>query len=440
MSRFSSFLGNIKLLEFPELRQVYNYDCGASSLQSVLVFCGIDIREDEIMRIAGTTEKDGTFNNDIKKVLDYFNIQYREDSFTIEDLKSHIDQGFPTIISLQAWSNKEIESYENVWDEGHNVVVIGYDEKRFYFEDPSAFKRTFLTFDELNNRWHDTDIDDIKVNHWGIVITQAGKYKYNDFIQLESVKMRYSNFLKEAESEKAANVIKNESKNIEPVYIDKVDTIEKIEVWRVDGAYIRTKIDEEFTNFGQHYKFDYIPENEFWLDKEAKEDDIGFYIDHLLVEHRLMKEGMSYEKAIVIADRYERDSRRMAGDAKKLTNGGKRLPDGKDVHIRLWKKLENDIEVWIVDGRATRSNFDIDFTEGGHDYVYEFVPENEVWIDNDVQQKERGYVLLHELHERNLMAEGIPYSKAHIDSSKIEYRCRQNPDELHDALAEEGWT
>ena len=85
-----------------------------------------------------------------------------------------------------------------------------------------------------------------------------------------------------------------------------------------------------------------------------------------------------------------------------------------------------------------RSVFDVDFTEGGHDYVYEFVPQNEVWIDNDLEEAERPYVLLHELHERNLMAKGWSYSKAHEDSSKIEYHCRHHPNELHAELAKEG--
>jgi len=34
---------------------------------------------------------------------------------------------------------------------------------------------------------------------------------------------------------------------------------------------------------------------------------------------------------------------------------------------------------------------------------HEFVPTGEVWIDNDIVEKERGFVLLHELHERNRM-------------------------------------
>ncbi len=48
-------------------------------------------------------------------------------------------------------------------------------------------------------------------------------------------------------------------------------------------------------------------------------------------------------------------------------------------------------------------------------------------------------VLLHELHERNRMADGWPYSRAHAELSKLEYRCRHHPDELHDALSAEGW-
>ena len=130
----------------------------------------------------------------------------------------------------------------------------------------------------------------------------------------------------------------------------------------------------------------------------------------------------------------------MSGDSRKLTHSGRKLPDGHDVHDRLWKKLESGLSVWIVNGRLVRSVFDIDFTAGGHDYVYEFVPEKEISIDDAIIEQERAYVLLHELHERNRMSEGWPYSKAHEESSRLEYRCSHHPDELHDALAAEGWS
>ena len=226
---------------------------------------------------------------------------------------------------------------------------------------------------------------------------------------------------------------------LKPPYIEKVDDRGDLQAWIVDGTYIRTHMDEEFTNFGQHYRFSYIPEKELWIDREAENDERQFFIDHLLVEHRLMAAGIPYAKALPRADLEERKERRRAGDVSKMTRNGQKLPEGRDAHERLWKKLESGLSMWVINGRLVRSVFDIDFTEGGHDYVYEFVPQNEVWIDNDIEEVERPYVLLHELHERNRMSKGWPYSKAHAESSGIEYHCRHHPDELHDALAREGW-
>ena len=229
------------------------------------------------------------------------------------------------------------------------------------------------------------------------------------------------------------------AETLKPAYIRKVDQRGDIAVWIVDGSFIRGHVDEEFTNFGQHFRYPYIPLKEFWIDQEAKQDEHEFFIEHLLAEFQLMQKGVPYDQALQEADRRERKERRRAGDVGKLTHHGRKLPDGHDVHDRLWKKLDSGLAVWIVNGRLVRSVFDIDFTAGGHDYVYEFVPENEVWIDDDIVETERGFVLLHELHERNLMARGWPYGKAHADSSRSEFRCRHHPDELHDALAAEGW-
>jgi hypothetical protein len=226
---------------------------------------------------------------------------------------------------------------------------------------------------------------------------------------------------------------------LSPPYISLAEERGGLKIWIVDGSYVRGHIDEEFTNFGQHFRFPYIPLDELWLDQEAEHDERQFFIDHLLVERRLMKAGRPYAEAIVDADRQERRERRLAGDVRKSTKGGSVLPAGQTMHESLWKKLEDGVSVWIVNGRQVRSTFDIDFTEGGHDKVYEFVPAGEVWIDDAIIEAERGYILLHELHERNRMSSGWPYSKAHAESSRMEYHCRQHPDELHDALAAEGW-
>ena len=228
--------------------------------------------------------------------------------------------------------------------------------------------------------------------------------------------------------------------SLKPPYLQKDDQRGDFQVWIVDGPYVRGHIDEEFTNFGQHYRYPYIPKLEFWIDQEAEHDERSFFIDHLLVEHELMAKGMPYGDALTQADLAEQKERRRSGDVRKVTHQGQSLPDPTAVHERLWKKLENGIQVWIVNGRLVRSAYDIDFTEGGHDHVYEFVPTGEVWIDDAIEEDERSFVLLHELHERNLMDKGMPYNQAHAESSRVEFHCRHHPDELHDALAAEGWT
>ena len=50
---------NFRLLK--RTRQVTEYSCGASALQSVLAYWGKDIDEHELMALMGTTEEEGTY-------------------------------------------------------------------------------------------------------------------------------------------------------------------------------------------------------------------------------------------------------------------------------------------------------------------------------------------------------------------------------------------
>jgi len=220
--------------------------------------------------------------------------------------------------------------------------------------------------------------------------------------------------------------------NKKDFYLKKIGERGEIIIWLVDGAKIRTELDKEFTNFGQHFCFPFIPEYEFWIDKEAVPNERNFFIDHLLVEWRLMKIGFPYFAAAEFANMKERSERKKAGDLKKIL-GKDGIPSVKKVHQQLLKTIgdgEKKISVWLVFGRLVRSIFDIEFTEGGHDLVYNYIPKNEVWLDNDVVLKERIYIILHELCERSLMEQGFSYSKAHEKASEIEWKSRHNKNKL----------
>ncbi len=216
-------------------------------------------------------------------------------------------------------------------------------------------------------------------------------------------------------------------------YIERICERNGISVWVVDGTYIRCHIDIEFTNFGQHYRFGFIPVDEFWLDREAAGSEREFFIEHLLIERGLMAGGKSYEEALLTADAKELLARKRARDAVDYQDPAARI-DPRMVHLKLLKRLEHGVKAWIVSGRMVRDIFYIDFTEGGHDLVYGFVPENEIWIDDALDERDRPYVLLHEVHERGLMANGWSYERAHCDASRFERKLRKDPDSVTLAL------
>jgi hypothetical protein len=205
-----------------------------------------------------------------------------------------------------------------------------------------------------------------------------------------------------------------------------------VQVWEIDGAKLRAEKDIEFSNFGMYPDFEYIPKNELWLDHECHPDEHRFFIDHMLAEWKALKHGYSTEQAIEKAYKAEQAERAKSHDMQKVESSS-------DVHIKKYGGTENGLKVWIVNGRLVRSDYFIDFVEGGHHLIYPWVPDQEVWLDDDLRPSELPFVLLHELHERSLMAKGWTYDKAHADSSKIEFYCHHHPEKLAIHLLQLGY-
>lgn len=162
-------------------------------------------------------------------------------------------------------------------------------------------------------------------------------------------------------------------------------------------------------NFGQHGRFNFIPENEVWLDKEHGESEKEAFVSHAIAEAEAMKQGKSYDDAyelgLGVENAYREKSRR-----------------------NVYKKVltyVGDKTVWLVDGKAVRNGYDRNFVQGGHSKVYKFIPKNEIWIDDDLSEEERKPVIIHELNELGLMTKGMPYNKAHWRSNRKENRFRK---------------
>ncbi len=187
---------------FPEYRQCYSYDCGANIMESVLAYYGFDVSESEVMKLAKTNCKSGTSITGLKKVARMFGLKCKEGKLNITFLKKCIKDGKPVVIALQAW-RKKVKNWKNEWSAGHYVVPIGYDNKRIYFDDPASIFRTFLTFDELKERWHDQYYINGKSKrlvNWGLIVygkkpvfkaDEAVHMDYDSFNEKKSVYKKY---------------------------------------------------------------------------------------------------------------------------------------------------------------------------------------------------------------------------------------------------------
>ncbi len=174
----------MRMLKFPLFRQTKSYDCGAITTQMVLAYFGINIRGDIIIKEV-KTNKSGTKIENIIKVLKKYKLKYKAGQSDIKNLKKFLKENKPIIIPLQAWTNKKEINWQNDWSDGHYVVAIGYDKNKIYFADPSSIYKTYLTYTDLEKRWHDISVDGKKYIHFGIAVSGKRKYTRHKIIHID---------------------------------------------------------------------------------------------------------------------------------------------------------------------------------------------------------------------------------------------------------------
>ena len=82
---------------------------------------------------------------------------------------------------------------------------------------------------------------------------------------------------------------------------------------------------------------------------------------------------------------------------------------------KIDKQLLDEIKIMRVPGDEVRNNQEIDFTMGGHHYKYPDIPEDEVWIDDELTEADDIIPTeAHELTERTLQKNlNMEYDEAH---------------------------
>jgi hypothetical protein len=92
---------------------------------------------------------------------------------------------------------------------------------------------------------------------------------------------------------------------------------------------------------------------------------------------------------------------------------------------RVQQGSQSGQEIWIVDGALVRREIYPEFLYGGNSQRYRYVPPGEIWVDNAISAEEFSYTVLHEIHERALMAQrGLTYADAHDSALAAERAAR----------------
>jgi len=164
------------LIKIPMVRQPNDYSCGACCVQSILSYYGRELDQKTLEKDTNTSKEAGADHRDIIKCFKSKGLEVElQKGMLLSDLQLFIDEEVPVIVMIQAWA-KNPTDLEKGWNNGHYVVVIGYDENNIYCMDPSVLGNyAYLKRDEFLKRWHDQDMD-IKLRQAGIIVKGVKMY------------------------------------------------------------------------------------------------------------------------------------------------------------------------------------------------------------------------------------------------------------------------
>jgi ABC-type bacteriocin/lantibiotic exporter with double-glycine peptidase domain len=147
------------MIDLPSGRQSFDFDCGAKALQIVMAYYGIDVREDELISDLKCSSRGTPIKNMIKISEKHGFEVFARCGVSLAEIHTYVDRNMPVIVIVQAWADRYMTSqdWQTDVDDGHYVIVIGYQGSVLVFEDPATFRRTWMTEDEFLARWHDVE-------------------------------------------------------------------------------------------------------------------------------------------------------------------------------------------------------------------------------------------------------------------------------------------
>jgi hypothetical protein len=135
-------------------------------------------------------------------------------------------------------------------------------------------------------------------------------------------------------------------------------------------------------------------------------------------------------KLFLLAHKYEAGTKELANEEGErldhYTDRKGKEPDNKGLGIEK-KELGKIVgyTVYLVDGEQIRDRSDVDFTTGGSEARYSYIPKGEVWIEDGMAPNDFFPTVIHEFVEMYYMEKKkLSYSDAHDQANKREIKLR----------------
>lgn len=157
-------------------RQKNGYECGLSSVMTILNSLGIRQRKEVLKKKLGTSSRLGTHPERIKSFLREMGLAYRETrGGTLQDLERRLKARRLCLVVYQAWGSQK---YYDRLESGHYSVVFGFENEYLWLADPFVkgdktrygkgvrkIKKTVF-----ESRWKDMDHRGVIYDHWMLAV------------------------------------------------------------------------------------------------------------------------------------------------------------------------------------------------------------------------------------------------------------------------------
>lgn len=160
------------ILDFPYIYEPVSCGYELILMVAILNYYGFDkISKNNLNdEIYGFPEKENTVEK-ITRISKKYGLNCISKKSSIEEIVDSITNNIPVIINLQAWSNKSSIDYSEKFDYNHFAIAIGFQDDNIIFSDSASIYRTFLSYEELNRRWHSKEGNDKYFDHLAIFIS-----------------------------------------------------------------------------------------------------------------------------------------------------------------------------------------------------------------------------------------------------------------------------